>query len=60
MKVNVAQKDELDDPNGNLGITMTVGGTEHASGSHKVVLGQNDKVPALDNAALSIAGRLKM
>jgi hypothetical protein len=52
--VNVAQKEANED------LSMTIGGTEHASGSHKVVLGQNDKVPALDNAALSIAGRLKM
>ena len=54
--VNVAQKEADED----LGLTMTVGGTEHASGSHKVVLGQNDKVPALDNATQSIARRLKM
>ena len=57
--VSVSQKDGLDDPNGNLGLEMTVGSVPHASGQHKVsVLSQSEKLPELDRAANSIAGRL--
>jgi hypothetical protein len=57
--VNVAQK-EIDDPNGNLGITMTVGGTPHASGSHTLKVAQNENMTNLDRDTQSIAARLKV
>lgn len=59
--VSISQKesDGLDDPNGNLGLEMTVGSVPHATGQHKVsVLSQNEKLPDFDRAANSIAGRL--